>query len=130
MRLILNLLWLIFGGGFGLGLTWLAAGLLLCVTIIGIPFGIGALRLAAYVFWPFGYELVAAEKLGKPKGGSLVLVGNILWFLLAGLWLALAHWGVAVYLCLTIIGIPFALAHLKIGLAALAPLGKRVAPTS
>ncbi|MHC5039248.1 MAG: YccF domain-containing protein [Planctomycetota bacterium] len=126
VKTILNLLWLFLGGGLGLGLYWLLAGVILCITVIGIPFGVAAFRLANYVFWPFGRDLVPAERVGGSHGGSLVTIANILWFVLSGIWLAIGHCLVGVSLFMTIIGIPFAIAHFKIAAAALFPLGKRI----
>lgn len=128
MKTLLNVLWLILGGGFWLGVSWLLSGALLCLTIVGIPFGVASLRVGAYVFWPFGQDLVPAERAGGSRGGALTLVVNVLWFVLFGLWLAIAHFTAAVGCFATIIGIPFGVAHLKIAAAAIAPLGKRVVP--
>ncbi len=125
MTLILNLLWLIFGGGIPGFLAWLLGGLILCITIIGIPFGIASFRLAMFVLWPFGRELVKAELVGEKRIFGTG-IANILWVILAGLWLTLFHAITGILLCFTIIGIPFGLANFKIASAALAPLGKRI----
>jgi uncharacterized membrane protein YccF (DUF307 family) len=122
----LNVLWLILGGGFVLAVWWVLGGLLLFATVVGIPFGVASFRLANYVLWPFGRDLAPAETVGGSAGGSLVKVANVIWFLFVGLWLALAHWTAALSFFVSVIGIPFGLAHVKIGMAALAPLGKRV----
>ena len=125
MALIGNLLWLIFGGGIPGFIAWLLCGLILCITVIGIPFGIASFRIAIFVLWPFGQELVDAERVG---GRRIIGTGiaNILWIILAGLWLAIFHALVGLLDCITIIGIPFGLANFKIAQAAFAPLGKRI----
>ena len=125
MRFIGNLLWFIFGGGFFLGLTWFLIGVICFCTIIGIPFGFACFRIAAFAFFPFGKELVPAKFIGeKAMLGSTL--GNIIWCIFFGLWLAIGGALLGVGLCLTIIGIPFGLAQFKIAQAAFAPLGKRV----
>ena len=124
MSFIGNLLWLVFGGGILLGLSWLLVGIVWCCTIVGIPIGIGCFRVAGFAFCPFGKELVPAEWVGEERiAGTGVM--NFLWCVFSGLWLALAHVLVGIGDCLTIIGIPFGLANFKIAEAAFAPLGKR-----
>ncbi len=125
MALIGNLLWLIFGGGIPGFLGWILCGVILCITVIGIPFGIASFRIAIFVLWPFGQELVDAELLGERRITGTGLA-NILWIILAGIWLALLHALVGLLMCITIIGIPFGLANFKIASAALAPMGKRI----
>jgi uncharacterized membrane protein YccF (DUF307 family) len=125
MALIGNLLWLIFGGGIPGFLGWIFYGVILCITVIGIPFGIASFRIALFVLWPFGQELVDAELVGERRIMGTGLA-SILWIILAGIWLALLHAIVGVLLCITIIGIPFGLANFKIASAAFAPLGKRI----
>jgi uncharacterized membrane protein YccF (DUF307 family) len=120
VRTLLNLIWLILSG------IWLAAGyavagLLMFLLIITIPFGIAAFRLAAYVLWPFGRTVVRRTDAGAPSA-----VGNVLWFLLVGLWMAIAHLGLGVALCLTVIGIPLGLGNFKLAMVALTPLGKEI----
>ena len=100
MKTILNIIWLILCG-FWMFLGYLLAGLLLCVTIIGIPFGIAAFRIGLYALWPFGYTVVDRRDAGAPS-----CVGNVLWLVLAGWWLALGHIVTGIALCVTIIGIP------------------------
>jgi uncharacterized membrane protein YccF (DUF307 family) len=124
MSLILNLLWVILGGGLVIGLEYLLGGLILCLTIVGIPFGLQCFKMAGFGFWPFGRDFVLEED--GLAGGVLRVVFNIIWFLVAGLWIFLSHLVLGVALALTIIGIPFALQHLKFGLLALAPFGRRV----
>ena len=126
MRTVLNLLWLVFSG------LWLAIGyapgrpLSLCVPgIITIPFGVACFRLSAFVLWPFGRAVVR-----KPEAGAPSTVANVLWFVLAGLWMALAHLVLGVLLCLTIIGIPLGLGNFKLAAVAVAPLGKEIVSSS
>ena len=119
---LLNILWLIFGGLVA-ALAWVIAALIMAVTIIGLPWCFAAMRIALYTFLPFGHEIRT-----RPDAGVLSLVGNIIWFVLAGWWLALAHLILAVALAITIIGIPFAWAHLKLAGASLFPVGKEVVP--
>jgi uncharacterized membrane protein YccF (DUF307 family) len=102
------------------------AGLLLCITIIGIPFGVQSFKLAGYALWPFGRVLVPSPT--RLKG--LSVVANILWFILAGWWLALAHLVTGILLCLTIIGIPLGVADFKMAGAALVPFGKEIVRTT
>jgi uncharacterized membrane protein YccF (DUF307 family) len=106
VRLLLNVVWLIFGG-FWLFLGYVLAGVLLCIPIITIPWAIASFRIAAYALWPFGRTVVA-----KPSAGVGSFIGNVIWFVLAGWWLAIAHIVSAVALAITIIGIPLALAVL------------------
>jgi uncharacterized membrane protein YccF (DUF307 family) len=122
MRIIGNILWLILEG-FWLAIGYLVAALICFVLIITIPFGIASWRLAGYALWPFGRVVVA-----DPDAGAGSLIGNVLWFVLAGLWLAIAHVVTGLLLCLTIIGIPFGVASFKMAAAAIAPLGKRIVP--
>ena len=120
MTTILNVLWLIFGGWIS-GLLWLLAGCILAVTIIGLPWTPAAFRMASFSFWPFGRHII-----DKPGDHDVNLILNILWIVFAGWWLALHHIILAVMLAVTIIGIPFALQHLKLAFISLAPVGKDV----
>ena len=120
LRLILNVLWLVLSG-LWLAIAYVVAGVLMFVTIIGIPFGIQAFKLAGYALWPFGRALVPT---GRRPG--LSLIGNVIWFILAGWWLALGHVITGVALCLTIIGIPLGIADFKMAGAALVPFGRSV----
>ncbi len=122
MRFIGNVLWLLLAG-LWLAIGYVVAGILNCLTIIGIPFGIASFRLANYTLWPFGRTVVA-----RPTAGGLSFLGNVLWFFLGGVWMALAHLIVGLLLCVTIIGIPFGLACFRMAALALAPLGKRIVP--
>lgn len=114
-----NLVWLLFGG-FLLALLWAVAGLLVCITIVGIPFGLQCFKIAGFVLWPFG-RIVEVGNFGV--GG---LLGNILWILLLGWELCISHLLVGVVLCLTIVGIPFGLQHFKLALLAILPFGARI----
>lgn len=122
MRLILNVIWLVFGG-LWLALGYLLAALLCFVLIITIPFGFASLRIASFALWPFGRTLV--DKPGTRPGAT---IGNIVWVLLFGWWLALGHLVSAVAMAVTIIGIPLAIADLKLIPVSLLPLGKEIVP--
>ncbi|MEU8616651.1 YccF domain-containing protein [Streptomyces sp. NPDC048623] len=123
MKTVLNIIWLVLSG-FWLFLGYLAAGLLLCITIIGIPFGIASFRIALYALWPFGRTVVDRRDAGAPS-----CIGNVLWLILAGWWLALGHVVTGVAQCLTIIGIPLGIANFKMIPLSLLPLGKEIVPT-
>jgi uncharacterized membrane protein YccF (DUF307 family) len=125
---ILNILWFVLGGFFA-GLGWVLAGVLMAITIIGIPWARSCFMLARYTFWPFGYDIVSREQYYGEHDigtGALGTIGNIIWFVLAGWWLAIMHIAAAAALAITIIGIPFAWAHVKLALASLFPVGKTV----
>ena len=124
MRTVLNVLWLVLSG-LWLAIAYVFVGLVLCILIITIPFGIASFRIAAFVLWPFGRAVVP-----KPDAGAGSVVGNVIWFFLAGIWLALGHLVTGVLLCLTIIGIPLGLGNFKMIPVALAPLGKDIVSTS
>ena len=122
MRLILNIIWLVFGGlWFALG--FLLAALVCFVLIITIPFGFASARIALFALWPFGRTVV-----DKPGPQTGALVGNVIWVLVAGLWLAIGHLISAVAMAVTIVGIPLALANLKLIPVSLMPLGKEIVP--
>jgi uncharacterized membrane protein YccF (DUF307 family) len=123
MRTVLNVLWLVLSG-LWLALTYFVVGVVLCILIITIPFGIACFRMAAFVLWPFGRAVVP-----KPGAGAPSVVGNVIWFIVAGIWLALEHLMLGVLLCLTIIGIPLGLGNFKLIPVALAPLGKEIVST-
>ncbi|HEX4266481.1 MAG TPA: YccF domain-containing protein [Steroidobacteraceae bacterium] len=124
MRLLGNLIWLVFGG-LATGLGWWLAGVAAAITIIGIPFAIAAFRIGTFTFWPFGREVV--DRPDRDEGQKLlVLLGNIVWIILGGIWLALAHLFFALLLAITIIGIPFAVQHLKLAQLSLTPYGKMI----
>lgn len=122
MRLILNVVWLVFGG-LWLALGYLLAALICFVLIVTIPFGFASLRIASFALWPFGRTIV-----DKPDTGPGALIGNIIWVILFGWWLALGHLVSAVAMAVTIIGIPLALADLKLIPVSLMPLGKDIVP--
>jgi uncharacterized membrane protein YccF (DUF307 family) len=124
MRVLLNLLWLVFSG-LWLAIGYVLAGVVLCLLIITIPFGVACFRLAAFVLWPFGRAVVH-----NPDAGAPSALANVLWFVLAGLWMALAHLVLGVVLCITIIGIPLGLGNFKLAAVAIAPLGKEIVPGS
>lgn len=121
IRFILNVLWLIFGSGLVLALVYGLAALICFALIITIPFGVAALRLANYSLWPFGRTLIT-----KPTSGVASDVGNVIWAIVAGWWLALTHIVQGVAQCLTIIGIPFGIANFKLVPAAFWPLGREI----
>ena len=128
MRLLGNILWFVFGGGIIAGLSWLLVGLVLAITVVGIPFAVAAFRIAGFAAFPFGRELVDARMVGEERIFGTGLA-NLLWIVLAGVWLTIGHVILGVFLCLTLIGIPFGLAHFKLASVSFAPLGKRVVPT-
>jgi uncharacterized membrane protein YccF (DUF307 family) len=123
VRVILNLIWLVLCG-IWLAIAYVVAGIVACLLIITIPFGIAAFRIANYVLWPFGRTTVPRQDAGV---GSLI--GNIIWIVLFGWWLALGHLISGIVLCLTIIGIPLGLANFKLIPISLVPLGVRIVPS-
>jgi uncharacterized membrane protein YccF (DUF307 family) len=123
VRTLLNLLWLVLSG-LWLAASYAVAGVLMCVLIITIPFGIASFRLAAFVLWPFGRTVVR-----RPDAGTASVIGNVLWFVLFGLGIAIAHLVLGVLLCVTIIGIPLGLGNFKLAAVAIAPLGKDIVRT-
>jgi uncharacterized membrane protein YccF (DUF307 family) len=122
VRTLLNIIWLVFGG-LWLALGYALAGVVLCVLIVTIPLGVASFRMASYALWPFGRAVVPKEGAGA---GSVIL--NIVWILLAGWWLALAHVTTAAAQAVTIIGIPLAVANLKLIPVSLVPYGKQIVP--
>jgi uncharacterized membrane protein YccF (DUF307 family) len=124
MTLLLNLAWLTIGGGFVAALEYFLAGLLLCLTVVGIPFGVQAFKLGRMLVSPFGTDF--RDDPDAAGGGVLGLVMNIVWFVGPGLVIAATHLGLALVLTLTIVGIPFALQHAKFAVLALFPFGKRL----
>jgi uncharacterized membrane protein YccF (DUF307 family) len=122
MRLILNIIWLLFGG-LWMAIGYLAAALISFLLIVTIPFGFAALRIASYALWPFGRTIV-----DKPTAGTGVLIGNVVWIVLFGVWLAIGHLLSAAAMAVTIIGIPLAVANLKLIPVSLMPLGKQIVP--
>ena len=122
MRLVLNVLWLVLAG-FWMCLGYLFVGVLWCITIIGIPFGIASFRIGLFALWPFGRTIVE-----KPGAGAGSAIGNVLWFIFSGIWLAIGHAVTGALLCITIIGIPLGLANFKLIPISLFPLGKDIVP--
>jgi uncharacterized membrane protein YccF (DUF307 family) len=120
VRLILNILWLVISG-FWLAVGYAVAALICFITIIGIPFGIASLRIAGFALWPFGRTVVQ-----RPTAGAASAIGNVIWLVLCGWWLALGHLISGVLLCVTIIGIPFGIANFKLIPVSLMPLGREV----
>ncbi|WP_338392094.1 YccF domain-containing protein [Fulvitalea axinellae] len=121
MRLIGNIIWLVFGGIL-VFLEYLASGFALCITIIGIPFGIQAFKLAFLALWPFGSTVSEAPQ----SAGCLNTLMNIIWLCIGGIWIALTHIIFGILFCITIIGIPFGKQHFKMAGLALTPFGKRI----
>lgn len=128
LNLILNIIWLVLGG-IELAIAWLLAGLIMAVSIIGLPWARSCFMLAGFSLWPFGREIAdrrsitGREDLGT---GPLGLLGNIIWFFIGGIWLFLGHLAAAVANFITIIGIPFGVQHFKLAFVSLAPIGKTV----
>lgn len=128
MRAIGNFLWFILGGVF-MGLLWWLVGLVAFVSIVGIPWGRACMVIGNFTFFPFGREAISRKELTQEDDlgtGTLGLLGNVVWFLLAGVWLAIGHVVSAVACFFTIIGIPFGIQHLKLAGIALAPVGKTI----
>ena len=128
MRAIGNFLWFILGGVL-MGLGWWLVGLLCIVTIVGIPWGKACFVIGQFTFFPFGQEAISRKELSNQDDigtGTMGLLGNILWFVCAGIWLAIGHVVSAFACAITIIGIPFAIQHLKLAGIALAPIGKTI----
>ena len=124
MRAILNIIWLVFGG-FWLALGYVAAGIICCVLIVTIPFGIASFRIAGYALWPFGRTVV-----DHGRAGAMSTLGNIIWALVAGIWLAVGHVLTAIPMFISIVGIPLGLANLKMIPVSLFPLGKVIVPSN
>ena len=120
MRLLLNLIWLVFGG-LVLAFGYAVVALVMFILIITIPFGIASARIALFCLWPFGRTLVR-----RPDAGTGSLIGNVIWFVLAGWWLALGHLITGVLMCVTIIGIPLGLANFKLITVSLTPFGRDI----
>jgi uncharacterized membrane protein YccF (DUF307 family) len=130
MTLLLNVLWFILGG-FVAGLAWFVAGVLLALTIVGLPWTAAAFRIGLFSFAPFGSRVADRRSLtghGDLGTGAIGLVLNVVWLVLAGWWLALGHVVIGAAQCVTLIGIPFGLQHFKLAMIALAPVGKAIAP--
>ncbi|MHA7304451.1 YccF domain-containing protein [Arthrobacter sp. TMN-49] len=125
MKTILNVIWLVFGG-LWLALSYFLAGIVCCLLIITIPWGIASFRIAGYALWPFGRTVV-----DKPGGTSVAsTLGNVIWILVAGIWIVIGHITTAIAMAVTIIGIPLAIANIKMIPISLMPLGKEIVPTN
>jgi uncharacterized membrane protein YccF (DUF307 family) len=122
VRTLLNVIWLLLCG-IWMALGYVIAGIVCCVLIITIPFGLASFRIANFALWPFGRTLVHRRGAGAPS-----MIGNVIWIIVAGFWLAIAHVVTAIALALTIIGIPLALANLKLVPVSLTPLGRVIVP--
>ncbi|WP_433224503.1 YccF domain-containing protein [Microtetraspora malaysiensis] len=120
MRTLLNVIWLVFAGVW-LALGYVVAGIICCILIITIPFGIASFRIAAYALWPFGRTVVR-----DPDAGVMSAIGNVIWLVFAGIWLAIGHVITAIPLFVSIIGIPLGIANLKMIPISLLPLGARI----
>jgi uncharacterized membrane protein YccF (DUF307 family) len=130
VSIFLNILWILLGG-LWMAFGWVIAAIIMAITIIGLPWAKAAFNIALYTLMPFGQKAVRRDRLtGRPDIGTgpLGLIGNVIWLVLAGWWLALAHIVTAVVLAVTIVGIPFAWAHVKLAGLALWPIGKEIVP--
>ncbi|MDI5965024.1 YccF domain-containing protein [Streptantibioticus silvisoli] len=123
MKTILNVIWLVLCG-LWMALGYLVAGLIMCLLIVTIPFGIAAFRIAGFALWPFGRTTVE-----RRDAGGASLIGNVIWLVLAGFWLAIGHALTGVALCVTIVGIPLGIANFKLIPLSLMPLGREIVPT-
>lgn len=122
MRTLLNILWLVLSG-LWMAIAYVFFGILACVLIVTIPFGIASFRIAGYALWPFGRTVVR-----RGDAGLASAVGNLVWLIFAGIWLALGHILTGLLLCLTIIGIPLGVANFKMVPISLTPLGRQIVP--
>lgn len=120
MKLLGNIIWLLFGGII-ISIEYLISGLLLCFTIIGIPFAMQVFKLGILALWPFGHDVV-----GKPQQGCLTLFMNLIWILIGGLWISITHLAFGILFCITIVGIPFGRQHFKLAVLALTPFGQDI----
>lgn len=125
MNILGNILWLVFGG-LCIAIEYFIAGLILCCTIIGIPFGFQAMKIGVLALWPFGYKAVPMER----SAGCLAAAMNVLWILVGGIWITLTHLVLGVLLCITIIGIPFGRQHFKLMAFSLTPFGQNIVPNN
>ena len=123
MKTVLNVIWLLLAG-FWMAIGYAVAGVICVIFIITIPFGIASFRMANYALWPFGRTVVR-----HPEAGTMSTVGNIIWLLVAGIWLAIGHITTGIALCLTVIGIPLGIASFKMVPVSLLPLGAEIVPS-
>jgi len=121
MNFLGNILWFVLGG-FLVSLYYFIVGVLFCITIIGIPFGLQLIKLAGFALWPFGHDIQSDTN----DGGCLSIVMNVIWILFGGVEIAMIHLTFGAFLCITIVGIPFGLQHFKMALLALIPFGKKI----
>ena len=121
MKFLGNLLWLVLGGLI-VALYYYLMGLLFCITIIGIPFGVQLFKIGTFALWPFGHEVTS----GPNDSGCLAIIMNVIWIIFGGVEIALTHLTFGVICCITIIGIPFGMQHFKMALLALVPFGKTI----
>jgi len=121
---LLNIIWLVFAG-FWLAVGYVVTGIVACIFIVTIPFGIASFRIAGYALWPFGRTVV-----DKPTAGAFSTIGNVIWIIVAGVWLAIGHITTSIPLFLSIIGIPLGIANLKMIPVSLMPLGKDIVPSA
>ncbi|MBR2065167.1 MAG: YccF domain-containing protein [Bacteroidales bacterium] len=121
MNFLGNILWFLLGG-FLVSLYYFVVGVIFCITIIGIPFGLQLIKLAGFALWPFGHDIQSDTN----DGGCLSIIMNVIWILVGGVEIAMLHLTFGAFLCLTIIGIPFGLQHFKMALLALIPFGKKI----
>lgn len=121
MKFIGNILWMVLGG-FIISLYYALVGLIYCITIIGIPFGMQLFKMAGLALWPFGHDVTP----GVNDGGCLSLIMNVIWIVLGGIEIALMHVTLGIGFCITIVGIPFGMQHFKMALLALVPFGKKI----
>ena len=122
MRIVLNVIWVVLAG-FWLFLSYMAFALIACIFIVTIPFGVAAFRIGVFALWPFGQTVVK-----RPTAGAGSTIGNVIWFVVAGLWLSIAHVVTGLILCATIIGIPLGLANFKLIKVSLEPFGREIVP--
>lgn len=120
MRFVLNVIWLVLCG-IWMAIGYVVAGVVCCILIVTIPFGIASFRIAAYALWPFGRTVIK-----HPTAGFWSALGNVIWLVVAGIWLALGHVVTGIALCLTIIGIPLGIANFKMIPVSLLPLGREI----
>jgi uncharacterized membrane protein YccF (DUF307 family) len=123
VRIVLNVIWLVLCG-FWMAIGYVVAGVICCILIITIPFGIASFRIANYALWPFGRTAIR-----KPTAGVGSAIGNVIWILVAGIWLAIGHVVTGIAMCLTIIGIPLGIASFKMVPISLLPLGREIVPS-
>ncbi|NKG19238.1 YccF domain-containing protein [Paeniglutamicibacter terrestris] len=124
LSIVLNIIWLVFGG-IWLSIGYMAAGIICCILIVTIPFGIASFRIAIYALWPFGRTVV-----DRGRVGAFSTIGNVIWVLVAGIWIAIGHVLTAIPMFVSIVGIPLGIANLKMIPISLMPLGKVIVPST